>query len=43
VSAFDQGLGDAGYVENRNVAIEARWANGQYDRLPAMAAELVQR
>jgi putative ABC transport system substrate-binding protein len=43
VSAFHQGLGDAGYVENRNVAIEARWANGQYDRLPAMAAELVQR
>jgi ABC-type uncharacterized transport system substrate-binding protein len=42
VGAFHQGLGDAGYVENRNVAIEARWANGQYDRLPAMAAELVQ-
>jgi putative ABC transport system substrate-binding protein len=43
VSAFHQGLSDAGYVEDRNVAIEARWANGQYDRLPAMAAELVQR
>ena len=43
VSAFHQGLRDAGYVEDRNVAIEARWANGQYDRLPAMAAELVQR
>ena len=43
VGAFHQGLRDAGYVEGRNVAIEARWANGQYDRLPAMAAELVQR
>ncbi len=43
VGAFHQGLSDAGYVEDRNVAIEARWANGQYDRLPAMAAELVQR
>jgi putative tryptophan/tyrosine transport system substrate-binding protein len=43
VGAFDQGLRDAGYVEGRNVAIEARWANSQYDRLPAMAAELVQR
>jgi putative ABC transport system substrate-binding protein len=43
VGAFHQGLRDAGYVEGRNVAIEARWANGQYDRLPAMADELVQR
>ena len=43
VAAFRQGLSDVGYVEDRNVAIEARWANGQYDRLPAMAAELVQR
>jgi putative tryptophan/tyrosine transport system substrate-binding protein len=43
VDAFHQGLRAAGYVEGRNVAIEARWANGQYDRLPAMAAELVQR
>jgi putative ABC transport system substrate-binding protein len=43
VSAFHQGLRDAGYVEGSNVAIEARWANGQYERLPAMAAELVQR
>jgi putative ABC transport system substrate-binding protein len=43
VGAFLQGLRDAGYVEDRNVAIEARWANSQYDRLPAMAAELVQR
>jgi putative ABC transport system substrate-binding protein len=43
VSAFHQGLRDAGYVEGHNVAIEARWADSQYDRLPAMAAELVQR
>src|SRR5262245_26702773 len=43
VGAFHQGLRDAGYVEGRNVAIEARWANSQYDRLPALAAELVQR
>jgi putative ABC transport system substrate-binding protein len=43
VRAFHQGLRDAGYVEGENVAIEARWANSQYERLPAMAAELVQR
>jgi putative tryptophan/tyrosine transport system substrate-binding protein len=43
VSAFHQGLRDAGYVEGRNVAIEARWADSQYDRLPPMAAEFVQR
>ena len=43
VSAFHQGLRDTGYEEGRNVAIEARWADSQYDRLPAMAAELVQR
>jgi putative ABC transport system substrate-binding protein len=40
---FRQGLGDTGYVEGRNAAIEFRWANGQYDRLPAMAADLVRR
>jgi putative ABC transport system substrate-binding protein len=43
MSAFHQGLRDSGYVEGRNVVIEARWADNQYDRLPAMAAELVRR
>jgi putative tryptophan/tyrosine transport system substrate-binding protein len=43
VSAFHQGLRDRGYVEGRNVVFEARWADTLYDRLPTMAAELVQR
>lgn len=41
--AFHKGLEQADYVEGRNVAVEYRWADGQYDRLPGMAAELVQR
>jgi putative ABC transport system substrate-binding protein len=43
VAAFRQGLKETGYVEGQNVAIEFRWAEGQYHRVPAMAAELVRR
>ena len=43
VAAFRQGLNDAGYIEGQNVTVEYRWAEGQYERLRAFAAELVRR
>jgi putative ABC transport system substrate-binding protein len=43
IAALHRGLREAGFIDGRNVAFEYRWANGEYERLPAQAAELIER